>query len=154
MASAVRIPRITEEQYLALERKAHFKSEYCHGYIVAMSGASDEHNTISLNLAGEIRSQLKGRPCRVYMVNMRLRVSPTGLYTYPDVMAVCGERRFLDDEVNTLLNPTMIAEVLSKSTESYDRGDKFAKYRTDLFARIRAHRSGQGPCGALYPTGE
>jgi Uma2 family endonuclease len=128
MASAIRIPRIAEEQYLALERKAHFKSEYCDGYIVAMAGASEKHNLIAGNLHGEIRSQLKGRPCRVYMSDMRLRVSPTGLYTYPDVMAVWGERRFLDDEVDTLLNPTMIAEILSPSTQSYDRGDKFAKY--------------------------
>jgi Uma2 family endonuclease len=129
MVSASEVPRFTPEQYLAMERKARFKSEYYNGFIWAMAGASDEHNTISLNLAGEIRSQLKGRPCKAYMSDMRLRVSPSGLYTYPDVMAVCGERRFLDDEGDTLLNPNMIAEVLSPTTEAYDRGDKFAKYR-------------------------
>jgi Uma2 family endonuclease len=122
-------PRFTPEQYLALERKANFKSEYDNGFIGAMAGASDEHNTIALNFAGEIRSQLKGRPCKAYMSDMRLRVTPTGLFTYPDVMAVCGERKFLDDKADTLLNPTMIAEVWSPTTEAYDRGDKFAKYR-------------------------
>jgi Uma2 family endonuclease len=129
MASATEVPRFTPEQYLALERKANFKSEYYNGFIWAMAGASDEHNTIALNLASEIRSQLKGRPCKAYVTDMRLRVTPTGLYTYPDVMAVCGERQFLDDKTDTLLNPTMIAEVLSPTTEAYDRGDKFAKYR-------------------------
>jgi Uma2 family endonuclease len=129
MASATEVPRFTPEQYLALERKANFKSEYYNGFIWAMAGASDEHNTIALNFAGEIRSQLKGRPCRAYMSDMRLRVTPSGLYTYPDVMAVCGERKFLDDKTDTLLNPTMIAEVLSPTTEAYDRGEKFAKYR-------------------------
>ncbi len=88
MASATVIPRFTPEQYLALERKADVKNEYHNGFIFAMAGASNEHNTIALNLAGEIRSQLKGRPCRAYMSDMRLRVTPTGLYTYPDVMVV------------------------------------------------------------------
>jgi Uma2 family endonuclease len=129
MASASDVPRLTPEQYLALERNASFKSEYFNGFIWGMAGASDEHNTISLNLAGEIRAQLKGRPCRAHMSDMRLRVTPSGLYTYPDVMAVCGERKFLDDKVDTLLNPSMIAEVLSPTMEAYDRGDKFAKYR-------------------------
>jgi Uma2 family endonuclease len=129
MAPASDVPRFTPEQYLALERKANFKSEYDNGFIWAMAGASDEHNTIALNLGGEIRSELKGRPYKAYVSDMRVRVSPTGLYTYPDVMAVCGERQFLDDKTDTLLNPTMIAEVLSPTTEAYDRGDRFVKYR-------------------------
>ena len=129
MASAARITRYTPEQYLAMERKADFKSEYDGGFITAMAGASTKHNLIVGNLHGEIRSQLKGRPCVVFMSDMRLCVSPTGLYTYPDVMAVCGEREYLDAEVDTLLNPTMIVEVLSSTTESYDRGRKFGHYR-------------------------
>src|SRR5271166_5473431 len=129
MASAQRIPRYTPQQYLEMERKADFKSEYCDGYITAMAGASREHNLIAGNVHGEIRSQLKARPCEVYMSDMRLCVSPTGLYTYPDVMALCGEPLFQNDEVKTLLNPTMIVEVLSDSTESYDRGRKFGHYR-------------------------
>ena len=129
MATAARITRYTPEQYLAMERKSDFKSEYDGGFITAMSGASTEHNLITGNLHGEIRSQLKGRPCMVFMSDMRLCVSRTGLYTYPDVMAACGERQYLDAEVDTLLNPTMIVEVLSTTTESYDRGRKFGHYR-------------------------
>jgi Uma2 family endonuclease len=129
MASATRITRYTPEQYLAMERKADFKSEYDGGFITAMAGGRPEHNLIAGNLHGEIRSQLKGRPCVVYMSDVRLCVSPTGLYTYPDVMAVCGERQFLDGAKDTLLNPNIIVEVLSNSTESYDRGRKFGHYR-------------------------
>ena len=129
MASATFLPRFTPEQYLALERKADFKSEFCNGFITAMAGASREHNVIAGNLHGEVRSQLKGRPCEAYIADMRVRVGPAGLFTYPDVVAVCGEARFLDDKGDTLLNPTMIAEVLSASTESYDRGDKFMHFR-------------------------
>jgi len=129
MASAARITRYTPQQYLALERRADFKSEYCNGFITAMSGASREHNLIALNLGGEIRSQLKNRPCEVYGSDMRVLVSTTGLYTYPDVVAVCGKPLFEDSEVDTLLNPTLIVEVLSPSTESYDRGRKFGHYR-------------------------
>ncbi len=97
MASATFIARFTPEQYLALERKADFKSEFCNGFIMAMAGATREHNVIAGNLHGEIRSQLKERPCEVYISDMRVRVSRTGLFTYPDVVAVCGEARFLDD---------------------------------------------------------
>ena len=129
MASATRITRYTPEQYLAMERKADFKSEYDGGHITAMAGASRKHNLIALNFASEIRSQLRSRPCEAYIGDMRLCVSPTGLYTYPDVMAVCGEGQYLDADVDTLLNPTMIAEVLSDSTESHDRGRKFRHYQ-------------------------
>ncbi len=129
MASAASMPRFTPEQYLALERKADFKSEFCNGIIIAMAGASREHNVIGGNLHGEIRSQLKERSCEVYISDMRVRVSVTGLFAYPDVVAVCGEARFLDHKGDTLLNPTLIAEILSTSTESYDRGDKFMHYR-------------------------
>jgi Uma2 family endonuclease len=129
MASATAIPRFTPEQYLAMERNADFKSEFCNGFIIAMAGGSREHNVISGNLHGEIRSQLKGRPCEVYTSDMRVRVSMAGLFTYPDVVAVCGEPRFLDGRGDTLLNPTVIVEVLSASSESYDRGEKFMHYR-------------------------
>jgi Uma2 family endonuclease len=129
MASAAQISRYTPEQYLTMERKADFKSEYDGGFITAMAGASRVHNLIAGNLHGEIRSQFKGRPCEVYMGDLRLCVDATGLYTYPDVMAVCGERQFLDGQTDTLLNPTLVIEVLSDSTESYDRGRKFDHYR-------------------------
>jgi Uma2 family endonuclease len=129
MASAASVRCFTAEQYLASERKADFKSEFCNGFIVAMAGASREHNVISGNLHGEIRSQLKRRACEVYMSDMRVQVSATGLFTYPEIVAVCCDSRFLDDKRDTLLNPTAIVEVLSNSTESYDRGEKFMQYR-------------------------
>jgi Uma2 family endonuclease len=129
MSSAAVRTRVTPEQYLALERKAAFKSEYLDGHIMTMTGASRPHNLITANLIGEIRTQLRDRPCEVYGSDMRVYIDATGLYTYPDVVAVCGEPLLLDGELDTLLNPTMIVEVLSPSTEAYDRGRKFAHYR-------------------------
>ncbi len=121
---------ISPADYLALERQAETKSEYLNGCIYAMTGASREHNTIVFNLARRIGNQLDRKPCRGYVNDMRVKVSPTGLYTYPDAVVVCGEPRFEDRHLDTLLNPTVIIEVLSDSTEAYDRGDKFAHYRT------------------------
>ena len=121
--------RYTAEEYLALERQAQYKSEYCAGEIFAMAGASRWHNLIVANVIGELRLQLKGRPCTTYPSDMRVKISPTGLYTYPDVTVVCGEAQFEDTRQDTLLNPTLIVEVLSESTEAYDRGGKFAHYR-------------------------
>jgi Uma2 family endonuclease len=129
MATAAIIKRYTPEEYLALERKADFKSEFCNGFITAMSGASREHNRIAGNLYRKISDQLEEGPCEAFIGDMRVRTSPTGLYSYPDVVAVCGEALFLDDQVDTLLNPTLIVEVLSPSTEDYDRGDKFEFYK-------------------------
>jgi Uma2 family endonuclease len=121
--------RYTPEEYLALERQAQCKSEYYAGEIFAMAGASRWHNLIVANVVSELRSQLKGRPCTTYPSDMRVKISPTGLYTYPDVIVVCGEAQFEDSQQDTLLNPTLIVEVLSESTEAYDRGGKFAHYR-------------------------
>jgi Uma2 family endonuclease len=118
------------EEYLAIERKAETKSEYVNGEIVAMTGASREHNLVVVNIAGEIRQQLRGRPCEMYANDMRVRVPSTRLYTYPDLVVVCDEPQFEDDYLDTLLNPTLIIEVLSESTEGYDRGKKFGFYRT------------------------
>lgn len=120
---------LTPEEYLEIERKATVRSEYIAGRMFAMSGASRRHNLITGNVAGELRNQLKGRPCEVYSSDMRVKVSSTGLYTYPDVVAVCSEPRLEDDHFDTLLNPAVIVEVLSDSTEAYDRGEKFAQYR-------------------------
>ncbi len=129
MSSPVVQPRYTPEEYLALERKATQKSEYVNGQVFAMSGASRAHNLIAGNVYREISSQLKGRPCEAYVSDMRVKVSTTGLYSYPDVVAVCGEIRFDDEQKDTLLNPTVLVEILSSSTEAYDRGEKFAHYR-------------------------
>jgi Uma2 family endonuclease len=122
--------RISIEDYLAAERRAETKSEYLDGEIFAMSGASRRHNLIVVNAAASVHSQLKGRPCETYAGDMRVRIPVTGLYTYPDIAVVCGEPRFEDGEMDTLLNPTLVIEVLSPSTEGYDRGKKFAHYRT------------------------
>jgi Uma2 family endonuclease len=121
---------ITPEEYLAIERKAEYKSEYFNGEMFAMAGASEQHATIVANVMYLLVGQLKGRPCKAYASDLRVRISPTGLYTYPDVVVVCGEPQFADDQKDTLLNPTLIVEVLSESTKDYDRGEKFEHYRT------------------------
>ncbi len=121
---------LTPEEYLALERKAEFKNEYIDGEIVAMTGASREHNLVVVNITREISQQLKGRSCEAYSNDMRVRIPSSRLYTYPDMVVVCDEPQFEDQEFDTLLNPTVIIEVLSESTELYDRGKKFSFYRT------------------------
>jgi Uma2 family endonuclease len=121
---------LTPEQYLEIERAAEYKSEYYQGEMFAMAGAKWNHNLIAGNLVGGLRQQLRSRPCGVTPSDMRVLVSASGLYTYPDVIVVCGEPRFLDDRQDTLLNPTLIVEVLSPSTEAYDRGRKFEHYRS------------------------
>ena len=122
-------PYLSPEDYLALERSAEFKSEYFDGEIFAMAGASEPHNLITINTIRELSIQLKKRPCKAYANDMRVKVSPTGLFTYPDVIVVCGQAQFDDSQRDTLLNPTLIVEVLSDSTEAYDRGRKFEHYR-------------------------
>jgi Uma2 family endonuclease len=129
MPLAARQPRYTPEEYLALERKADCKSDYVNGQVLAMAGASRIHNLIAGNLYREISQQLRGRPCEAYISDMRVKVSHMGFYTYPDVVVVCGEIHFEDVDNDTLLNPTVIVEVFSASTEAYDRGEKFAHYR-------------------------
>jgi Uma2 family endonuclease len=121
--------RCTPEEYLGLERSCAERHEYFAGEVFAMGGASERHNLIVTNVVRELSLQLKGRPCRTYANDMRVKVAQTGLYTYPDVVVVCGEARFDDEQRDTLLNPTVVIEVLSKSTEAYDRGEKFEHYR-------------------------
>jgi Uma2 family endonuclease len=124
------ISYISPEEYLRLERQAEYKSEYLNGEIFAMSGASREHNLIVAHIVSELDQQLKGKPFEVYPSDMRLKVTATGLYTYPDVIVVCGEPKFEDQYVDTLLNPTFLVEVLSQSTERYDCIAKTSYYRT------------------------
>jgi len=121
--------RIAPAEYLAAERRAATRSEYVNGKAYAMAGASREHVTIVANLAYLLVGQFKGRPCMAFTNDMRVKVTETGLYTYPDVAALCSEPEFEDAEQDTLMNPSLIIEVLSDSTERYDRGDKFAHYR-------------------------
>ncbi len=122
--------RITSEDYLERERKAETKSEYFRGEIFAMAGASTRHVLIVTNLVRELSQTLRQRPCNVYSTDLRLKVSAAGLYTYPDVMVACGEEKYADEHADTLLNPSLIVEVLSESTKNYDRGQKFENYRT------------------------
>lgn len=122
--------RVTVEEYLHLERSSETRNEYLDGEIFARAGASRRHNLIAVNVAATLHGQLRGRPCEVYPGDMRLHIPATGLYTYPDVTGVCGEPRFEDAELDTLLNPTLVIEILSPTTEGYDRGKKFAHYRT------------------------
>lgn len=122
-------PLVTPAEYLAAERRATHKSEFINGVVYALAGASRMHNLIVVNTCAELRAQLRGRPCEVYVNDMRVKVERTEMYTYPDIVGLCGEPRFEDEEVDTLLNPSVIIEVLSPSTERYDRGEKFAHYR-------------------------
>jgi Uma2 family endonuclease len=121
---------ITPEQYLEIERKAEFKSEYYQGEMFAMSGARYAHIQVVSNTLASLHQQLRRGPCQPLSSDMRVRVTPVGLYCYPDIVVVCGEPQFADNTFDTLLNPTVIVEVLSESTEAYDRGQKFALYRT------------------------
>jgi Uma2 family endonuclease len=122
--------RVSPEEYLSIERQSETKNEYLNGEIFAMAGASRQHNFIAGDVYASLLNQLRGRGCDVYSGDMRVRVPAADLYTYPDVTVVCGEPELDDAEVDTLLNPTLIVEVLSRTTESYDRGMKFAYYRT------------------------
>ena len=121
--------RISPEEYLELERAAETKHEYFNGEIYAMAGASLQHVAIISNTIIALGLQLRGGPCRVLANDMRVKVSDTGLYTYPDLLVVCEDPRLEDGRRDTLLNPAIIIEVLSPSTEAYDRGEKFAHYR-------------------------
>lgn len=120
---------LTPAEYLNLERKAVTKNEYLSGQIVAMSGASNAHNIITMNTANQLYNQLVDRNCLVYASDMRVRVQAPVSYVYPDITVVCGEPRFEDDVFDTLLNPTVVIEVLSLSTAAYDRREKFTRYQ-------------------------
>lgn len=121
---------MTPEEYLRLERTAETKSEYLDGEMIAMPGSSYEHNVIVMNILLALGNQLPERAAQIYLPDIRVTVSPMGLYTYPDVVVVCGDSRFEDQHIDTLINPKLIIEVLSESTESYDRDRKFSHYRT------------------------
>jgi Uma2 family endonuclease len=127
--SAERLPWISPEEYLERERRAETKSQYLNGQMLGMPGASRAHNLIVTNLVRELGNRLRGEPCEVYPSDMRVRVVDTGLYTYPDVSIVCGEPRLEDAHGDTLLNPTVLIEVLSPTTERDDRGWKGDHYR-------------------------
>lgn len=120
----------TPEAYLTFERASETKHEYLNGQISETARVNARHVLLVTNLVGELGLQLKAGPCNVYSSALRVRTAPTGLYTYPDVIVLCEEPRFSDDQEDTLRNPALIIEVLSESTKDYDRGDKFEQYRT------------------------
>jgi len=129
MSSAQPVTRLTEAEYLRLERQAETKSEYFAGEMFAMAGGTRPHSLVATNLLRELSARLKDTDCVVYNSDLRVKVEPTGLFTYPDVSVACGRQRFLDAEEDTLLDPIVVIEVLSDSTEAYDRGKKFEHYR-------------------------
>ncbi len=120
---------LTPEEYLTFERKATTKSEYLRGQIIAMSGASFAHNFITADIVTHLNIQLMGGECQVAASDMRVKATQTASYFYPDVVVICGEPRAEDDNFDILLNPMLIVEVLSPSTEAYDRGEKFEHYQ-------------------------
>jgi Uma2 family endonuclease len=121
--------KLTAAEYLAIENKAEFKSEFYNGEMFAMAGASRDHNSINENLSSEIGAKLKGTGCRSYSRDQRVLVDSTGLYCYPDFIIVCGTREYSDTDQNTLTNPQVIIEILSPSSELYDRSIKFRHYQ-------------------------
>src|SRR6266446_7663437 len=129
MALAQNIARLSEVEYLQLERKAETRSEYFSGEVFAMAGGNCSHSLIATNLLRELSSRLNATDCVAYNTDLRVKVEATGLLTYPDVSVVCGDQHFLDEQEDTLLHPSVVIEVLSDSTEAYDRGKKFENYR-------------------------
>ena len=129
MSSVAARTYLTPEEYIVLERKATLKSEYLSGEIFAVSGASNEHNLITMNTATGLYNQVAERGCRVYASDMRVGISAGTVYFYPDIAINCDKPRFEDEVFDTLLNPQVIIEVLSTSTENYDRGEKFERYQ-------------------------
>lgn len=121
---------VTPEEYLRLDRSAPLKSEYSDGHMYAMAGGSKRHSRILTNLASDFGVQVLKAGCEIHYSELRLHVPATGLYTYPDIMVVCGDEKYLDEKFDTLLNLILIVEILSPSTEDYDRGLKFRHYRS------------------------
>jgi Uma2 family endonuclease len=127
--AAVERPRMTEEEYLAFERASDVRHELVNGEIVAMAGGSPRHGLIATNVGGALVARLRGGPCRAVNSDVRVHIPDTGLYTYPDITVVCGQPETHPADRDALTNPRVIFEVLSRSTEAYDRGAKFDHYR-------------------------
>lgn len=140
MASIPKMELYTEDEYLALERASQERREYLDGQIYLMAGESTAHGDICTNLTIEVGSQLKGTPCHTFSKDTKIKSGPApksrysseGLYSFPDLVVVCGEIQTLDEHGDVILNPKVIIEVLSPSTEAFDRGKKFLRYRTYL----------------------
>jgi len=123
--------RYTLEEYFELERTSEVKYEYWDGEVYAMSGASPEHEAVLVNVITHLRTQLRRRVCHVFSSNLRIKVPAAPPYRYPDLTALCGQPEYeVIGGVQALTNPTLIVEILSPSTEAYDRGDKFTDYKS------------------------
>lgn len=122
--------QMTEDEYLAIERAAEERHEFANGEIFAMARGSSNHAAVMMSIGTELRVALRHRRCQTRSADMRIHIPSSGRYVYADASVVCGRPQFKDDKHDTLLNPRVIVEVLSPSTEAYDRGDKFAQYRT------------------------
>lgn len=120
---------VSPQEYLVRERAAKYRSEYVTGQVRAMTGASRKHNVVTVNVAVSLNGQLRGRPCETYVSDMRVKVDRTGAYLYPDVVVACGAPELEDEHSDTLLNPTVVFEVLSPSTADYDHNGKWEHYR-------------------------
>ncbi len=120
---------VSAEDYLRMERTSQQKHEYYQGEVFAMAGASLNHNDIFTNLFGHLSLKLKGKGCKPYGSDLRVHIPMNTLYTYPDISIVCGKPETTDNAFDTITNPCIIIEILSSSTKSYDRGDKFNLYR-------------------------
>jgi Uma2 family endonuclease len=120
---------LSPEEYLSIERRAESKSEYVDGVIYAMAGGSERHNLIAANIIIALGVPLRDRPCRVYPSDLKVRVPNSKRFFYPDVSVICGETQFADEERDVILNPVLVVEVLSESTEAFDRGKKFSSYQ-------------------------
>jgi Uma2 family endonuclease len=146
MSAVPEVPlALSEAEYIAFERANEIKHEYLDGHVYAMTGASRVHNLICTNLVAALHSQLRPTSCEIYQSDMRTKVEATGLYTYPDVSVVCGEPQFSDEALDTLLNPVLVIEVLSPTTERYDRGKKFQHYRQLDSLQVYVLVSQEGP---------
>jgi Uma2 family endonuclease len=150
MAAAPKPRKLTVAEYLAVENAAERKSEFYDGEMFLMAGASPEHNLIKENLSGELHARLKGGRCRAVSGDQRVLIGPTGLYTYPDVVIYCGPPEYAADDRNTLTNPAVVIEILSPTTERYDRGAKFRQYQRQPTIREIAFVAQDAPAVEVF----
>jgi Uma2 family endonuclease len=142
--------KLTDEEYLAIEEKAEFKSEFYRGEMFAMSGGSPLHALLGNAIGAELRTALKGQNCRAYNSELKIRVAKGGLYAYPDASVVCGAIQYAEGTSDVITNPTVVIEVLSPSTEAYDRGFKSSEYRKIASLREYAFISQTEPRVEIY----
>lgn len=126
---ATKKKKYTPEEYLALEEKAEYRSEFWNGEIIKMSGGTGNHNSITLNIAGELKSRLRDK-CRTFAIDVKVWINSWKSYAYPDIFVICGELQYYEKRRDIYTNPTLIIEVLSNGTKIFDKGDKFLAYQT------------------------